>query len=83
MERIKGWIAEALVALVVVVSFGFGLVAMGAALVVGLVIALAVRLAGPHLLAEAERRASDLRAQAARRVDPDAVKENEADPAHA
>ena len=83
MERIKGWIAEALMALVVVVSFGFGLLALGAALAVGLVIALAVRLAGPHLLAEAERRASDFRAQAARQADLEAGKEEGAEAAHA
>ena len=80
MERIKAWTAEALVAFVVMVSFGFGIFAFGAALLVGGVIALAVRLAGPHLLAEAERRASDLRAQAARHVHPDADK---AESAHA
>lgn len=64
MKRMKEWMAEVLIALVVLASFGFGLMAMGFALVVGLVIALAVRLVGPHLLAEAEKRASELREKA-------------------
>lgn len=59
MKRIKTWMAEALVALVVVAGFGLGLMAMGAALVMGLMIALALRLAGPHLTARAERRMAE------------------------
>ncbi|MEC9198244.1 MAG: hypothetical protein VX378_11640 [Pseudomonadota bacterium] len=76
MKKVKVWMADVLVAIVLVAGFGFGLMAMGGALVLGLMIAVAMRLAGPHLLAEAERRASDLRAQGARRVDPDAVYED-------
>lgn len=65
MERMKALIAQALVAVVLAVGVGLGLVVMGLAMIVGLVITLAVRLAGPQILAEAERRATDLRAEAA------------------
>lgn len=77
MTRLKTLMAEVLVALVVVAGFGFGLMAMGFALVVGLVVALAARLAGPQILTEAERRAADLRARSARRVDPEAGQEGD------
>ncbi|NDW60100.1 hypothetical protein G0P98_26895, partial [Yangia sp. PrR004] len=46
---------------------------MGVAMIVGLVITLAVRLAGPQILAEAERRATDLRAEAAHPVNAEAA----------
>ncbi|KAA8607713.1 hypothetical protein AL036_09500 [Salipiger aestuarii] len=68
MDRMKLWMAQLLVGLVVVVGLGFGLVAMAVALAFGLVISVAVRMAGPQILAEAERRASELRAEAARPV---------------
>ncbi|WP_116599939.1 hypothetical protein [Primorskyibacter marinus] len=73
MERMKALIAQALVAGVVAVGMGLGLVVMGVAMIVGLVITLAVRLAGPQILAEAERRATDLRSEAAHPVNAEAA----------
>lgn len=73
MERMKAWIAQALVAVVVAVGMGLGILVMGVAMIVGLGITLAVRLASPQILAEAKRRATDLRAEAAHPVNAEAA----------
>ncbi|WP_417722039.1 hypothetical protein [Salipiger sp.] len=72
MERMKTWMAGALIAFAVAVGLGLGLVMMGVAMIAGLVVTLAVRLAGPQILAEAERREADRRADAARPVNAEA-----------
>ena len=58
MERIKNFVASALMALIVLAGFGFGILAVGFAIVLGAGFALALRLAGPRLAAQAERRAA-------------------------
>lgn len=73
MDRMKALTAQALMALMVVVGMGMGLVVMGVAMIVGLGISLAIRLVGPQILAEAERGADDLRAEAARPVNAEAA----------
>lgn len=61
MERIKSFVASTLIALIVFAGFGFGIMAVGFAIVLGGAFALALRLAGPRLMAEAERRAAEVR----------------------
>lgn len=61
MERIKSLVASALIALVLLAGFGFGIMAIGFAIVLGGAFAVALRLAGPRLLAEAQRRAGEAR----------------------
>lgn len=58
MERIRNFVASALMALIVLAGFGFGILAVGFAIVLGAGFALALRLAGPRLAAQAERRAA-------------------------
>ena len=58
MERIKNFVASALIALIVFAGFGFGIMAIGFAIVLGGAFALALRLAGPRIVAEAEKRAA-------------------------
>lgn len=60
MERIRSFFASALIGLVVLAGFGFGIMAVGFAIVVGGAFALALRLAGPRLMAEAEKRAQTM-----------------------
>lgn len=57
MERIKSILASALFGLIVFAGFGFGIMAVGFAIVLGGALALAMRLAGPRIIAEAEHRA--------------------------
>ena len=57
MERIKSLLASALVAVILFAGFGFGIMAVGFAIVLGGAYALALRLAGPRIIAEAEKRA--------------------------
>lgn len=56
MKRIKSLLASALFALIVFAGFGFGIMAVGFAIVLGGAFALAMRLAGPRIIAEAEKR---------------------------
>lgn len=65
MERIKSFITSALITLIVVAGLGFGIMAVGFAIVLGGAFALALRLAGPSLIKEAETRADDLRSDPA------------------
>lgn len=65
MERMKSYLASALIALIVFAGFGFGIMAVGFAIVIGGVLALALRLAGPSLMAKAEKRAAEVREKAA------------------
>lgn len=65
MERIKSFVASALIALIVFAGFGFGIMAVGFAIVLGGTFALALRLAGPSLMAEAEKRAAEVRVDTA------------------
>lgn len=65
MERIKSLLASTLIALVVFAGFGFGIMAVGFAIVLGGAFALALRLAGPGLIAEAEKRAAAMREEPA------------------
>ena len=64
MQRIKSLIASALVALVVLAGFGLGIMAVGFAIVLGAAFALALRLAGPSLIAAAGQRGEQMRDQA-------------------
>lgn len=64
MERIKTLFARTLIALIVLAGIGFGVMAAGFAIVLGGAAALAIRLAGPGLSAEAERRAGTPREDA-------------------
>ena len=65
MERIKSFVASTLIALIVFAGFGFGIMAVGFAIVLGGAFALALRLAGPSLMAEAEKRAAEMRSDEA------------------
>ncbi|MEX5516615.1 hypothetical protein [Pseudophaeobacter sp. 1A09344] len=65
MERIKSFLASALIALIVFAGFGFGIMAVGFAIVLGGAFALALRLAGPRLMEEAEKRAAEVRVDTA------------------
>ena len=60
MERIKSIFVSALIGLVVLAGFGFGLMAVGFAIVVGGAVVLALRLAGRRLVAEAEKWAQSI-----------------------
>lgn len=60
MKRIKSFIASALIALVVLAGFGLGIIAVGFAIVIGAVFALALRLAGPSLMAEHAKQAQPM-----------------------
>ena len=53
MERIKTLLASLLFGIALLAALGFGLMAAGVALVLGAVLALALRLAGPRLAAAA------------------------------
>lgn len=64
MQRIKSYVASTLIVLVVFAGFGIGIMAVGFAIVLGGAFALAVRLAGPSLIIEAERRAEEMREEA-------------------
>lgn len=55
MERIKSFLASVLLAVIVFAGFGFGIMAVGFAIVLGGAFALALRLAGPRIIAEAEK----------------------------
>ncbi|MCJ7873283.1 hypothetical protein Q4577_04140 [Marinovum sp. 2_MG-2023] len=57
MQRIKSVLASALLAVMVFAGFGFGIMAVGFAILLGGVFALALRLAGPGIIAAAEKRA--------------------------
>ncbi|WP_138923687.1 hypothetical protein [Sulfitobacter sp. BSw21498] len=57
MERVKSILASILLAVIVFAGFGFGVIAIGFAIVLGGAFALALRLAAPRILAEAEKRA--------------------------
>lgn len=59
MERIKSFIASVLIALIMFAGFGFGIMAIGFAIVVGGAFALAVWLGGPRLIEKAEQRVSN------------------------
>ena len=59
MQRIKSFIASTLIALIVVAGFGFGIIAIGFAVVLGGAFALALRLAAPSLIAKAGKRGED------------------------
>ena len=61
MERIKSFVASALIALIVFAGFGFGIMAVSFAIVVGGAFALALRLAGPSVMVKAEKRAAEVR----------------------
>lgn len=63
MERIKSFLASALIALVVVAGFGFGIMAIGFAVVLGGAFALAIKLTGPRLNAQAEAQAEAMAAE--------------------
>ena len=63
MERIKSFLASALIALVVVAGFGFGIMAIGFAVVLGGAFALAIKLAGPRLNAQAKAQAEAMAAE--------------------
>lgn len=63
MERIKSFLASALIALVVVAGFGFGIMAIGFAVVLGGAFALAIKLAGPRLNAQADAQAEAMAAE--------------------
>ena len=65
MERIKTFLASALVGLVVFAGFGFGIMAIGFAIVLGATLALAMRLAGPRIIAEARKQAGPVQGAAA------------------
>ena len=65
MERIKSFIARTLIALIVSAGFGFGILAVGFAIVLGGAFALALRLAGPRLIAGVEARGQEVRESAA------------------
>jgi len=56
MERIKSILASTLFGLILFAGFGFGIMAIGFAIVLGGAFALAMRLAGPRITAEAEQR---------------------------
>ncbi len=60
MERIKSFVTSALIALIVFAGFGFGIMAVGFAIILGTAFALALRLAGPSLMAAAEKRAAEM-----------------------
>ena len=60
MERIKSILTSTLMGLVVLAGFGVGIMAVGFAIVIGGAFALALRLAGPRLMAEAEKRARSM-----------------------
>lgn len=60
MKRIKSILASALMGLVVLAGFGFGIMAVGFAIIIGGAFALALRLAGPRLMAEAEKRTQSM-----------------------
>ncbi|WP_424990582.1 hypothetical protein [Fluviibacterium sp. S390] len=64
MQRIKSLLASTLLALIVFAGFGFGIMAIGFAIVLGGALALALRLAGPRILTEAEKRADTARDEA-------------------
>ena len=64
MQRIKSYVASTLIVLIVFAGFGIGIMAVGFAIVLGGAFALAVRLAGPSLIIEAERRAEEMREEA-------------------
>lgn len=61
MQRIKSFLARAVLAVIVFAGFGFGIVAVGFAIVLGGAFMLALHLAGPRIVAEAERRAETAR----------------------
>lgn len=54
MLKIRQILARAIAALIVVAGLGFGVIAVGFALVVGAAFALMLRIAGPSLIADAE-----------------------------
>lgn len=58
MERIKSFFASALIALILFAGFGFGIIAIGFAIVLGGAFMLALRLAMPGLAAAARRHAT-------------------------
>lgn len=64
MERIKSFVGSALITLIVFAGFGFGIMAVGFAIVLGAALALTLRLAGPSLIKEAENRAEEMREEA-------------------
>lgn len=59
MKRIKSFIAGALMTLIVLAGFGFGIMATGFAIVLGGAFALTLRLVGPSLMADIEQRANE------------------------
>lgn len=65
MERIKSLIVSTLIILIVIAGFGFGIMVVGFALVLGAAFALAVRLSSPNLTAEGEKCAEDVHREAA------------------
>lgn len=65
MERIKSFAARTLIALIVFAGLGFGIMAVGFAIVLGGAFALALRLVGPSLIKEAETRAKEMHDEAA------------------
>ena len=58
MERINSALASALIGIAVLAGFGIGIIALGFAIILGGVITVALRLAGPRIVATAERRAA-------------------------
>lgn len=70
MERIKSLFASALIALVVLAGIGFGILAVGFAIVLGGAVALAMRLAGPGLTADVWKRDDRMRSEEAERTRP-------------
>jgi hypothetical protein len=54
MERIKSVAASVLIALIVFAGFGFGILALGFAIVLGTALALTIRLMAPKMHAEAD-----------------------------
>ena len=57
MQRIRSALAGFLVALITLAGLGFGILTLGFAIVLGAALVLTVRLAGPAVAAEPQRRA--------------------------
>lgn len=57
MKRIKSILASLLTAAIIFTGFGFGIIAVGFAIVLGGASALVMRLAGPQIIAEPGKRA--------------------------
>ena len=61
MKRIKSFVASTLIVLIMFARTGFGVMAVDYAIVLGGAFALALRMTGPSLIAQAKRRAEEMR----------------------